>query len=440
MAAGLNVWMNGELVGNWRTGRGRVATFQYHETWLQSERVRALSLSLPITAGGREIRGEVVDNFFDNLLPENEKIRARIRTRYGTKSTNALDLLTEIGRDCVGAVQLLPENCAPEGFDEIRSTPLTDQDVEEILLDTTSNTARLGSDERDFRISIAGAQEKTALLRIGNQWHLPRGATPTTHILKLPLGLVGGARQFDMTDSVENEWLCAQIMDAMGFDVAPTEIATFGNQKVLVVERFDRAWGDAGWIVRLPQEDFCQATGTPASAKYEIDGGPGIAACLEVLRAGANADADRASFTLSQLAFWLLGATDGHAKNFSIFHLRGGAYSLTPLYDILSAWPIIGKGQNQLAIQDAKLAMGLRSKNMHYKMQEIQTRHWIALADSCGVPGMRQKMITLVENVNAALDDVWSRLPNRFPGQLWDRVRAGMQKQAILFARGLRDA
>ena len=66
MATGLNVWMNGELVGFWSAGRARISTFKYDDSWLRSEHVRALSLSMPITAWGREIRGEFVDNFFDN--------------------------------------------------------------------------------------------------------------------------------------------------------------------------------------------------------------------------------------------------------------------------------------------------------------------------------------------------------------------------------------
>lgn len=98
----LNVWMNGELVAEWTTGRTGTPILRYEESWTQSPRARALSLSLPITPD-REIRGSVVDNYFDNLLPDNPDIRRRIRQRYGLKSTAAFDLLEEIGRDCVAA-------------------------------------------------------------------------------------------------------------------------------------------------------------------------------------------------------------------------------------------------------------------------------------------------------------------------------------------------
>ncbi len=131
-----------------------------------------------------------------------------------------------------------------------------------------------------------------------------------------------------MTNSVENEWLCATLLGELGFEVAPTQMDRFGAQKVLIVERFDRRWMDGGaWIARLPQEDFCQATGTPGDLKYESDGGPGIRAGLDLLGGGSNARADALHFAQVQLAFWIMAATDGHAKNFSIFLERGGGFS-----------------------------------------------------------------------------------------------------------------
>jgi serine/threonine-protein kinase HipA len=444
---GLNVWMNGELVGLWSQARSGVHSFRYEESWVTSPAGRSLSLSLPITAGARELRGPVVENYFDNLLPDNERMRDRLRSRFAASSTAALDLLSAIGRDCVGAVQLLPPGAAPEGVDRIRSETLTDDEVERVLRGVTSARG-LGmhdgddDDEDGFRISLAGAQEKTALLRVGDRWCRPHGATPTTHILKLPLGLVGGM-QIDMSGSVENEWLCAQIVHALGLPVARTEIATFGSQKVLVVERFDRqrmGSGRKAWIARLPQEDFCQASGLPPGLKYEADGGPGMQRCLDVLAASEAPDADRARFLLSQLAFWLLAATDGHAKNFSIFHKRDGAFALTPLYDVLSAWPVIGEGPNQISAHRAKLAMALRTKNAHYRLRDIHARHWNELALRSGVSSLWDRMLGLVEGAPAALDRVSDALPARFPARLWSRVAQGVRAQARHFLEQAADA
>src|SRR5262249_43034268 len=158
---------------------------------------------------GRPVVGEKVGFFFDNLLPDSETIRRRVRTRFGTRSDDTFDLLEAIGRDCVGALQLLPDGMMPVSVFEIAATPLKEAEIEELLLGNSSDSVRLGQDEDEFRISIAGAQEKTALVRHRGRWCKPKKATPTTHIFKLPLGLVGG-RRMDMRESLENEWLCSR--------------------------------------------------------------------------------------------------------------------------------------------------------------------------------------------------------------------------------------
>jgi serine/threonine-protein kinase HipA len=358
MALALAVWMNGSFVGLWDGTRGGVSRLTYAQSWVESAQARPLSLSLPITAT-RTQQGPAVERWFDNLLPDSSSIRRRLQSRWRTPSSSPFDLLAAIGRDCAGAVQLLPDGMAPEGWDRIESEPMSEQQVARHLdAVTAGGPFNAQGDEEDLRLSLAGAQEKTALLRIGSKWHRPRGATPTTHILKLPLGLVGNL-QADMRESVENEWLCAQILRALGRRMAGTEMGSFAGRKVLVVERFDRGWrgpgaersqrktfkpGPGDWIARLPQEDLCQALGVPPEAKYESDGGPGMAECLSVLAQSENAVADRADFIKAQFVFWLLAATDGHGKNFSIAHRAGNAYSMTPLYDVLSAWPVIGEG------------------------------------------------------------------------------------------------
>ena len=453
--AALEIWMNGEHVGVWYASRSAVPIFRYDPQWAMSLSARALSLSLPITAGSSEHRGDVVAHYFDNLLPDSPGIRKRLAKRFNTRSTNAFDLLTAIGRDCVGAVQLLPEGMQPQGWDRIEAEPVTEEQVGRILKAVTSDAPLglrqadgIGEDnDEDFRISIAGAQEKTALLRIGQAWHRPRGATPTTHILKLPLGLVGNMRA-DLTESVENEWLCARIVHELGLRMAVTEMAAFGDQKVLVVERFDRRWrgiatgvpNHAGfipspqaWIARLPQEDLCQATGTAPSRKYESEGGPSMSDCVKVLAGSAKADTDRCDFVLAQLAFWMLAATDGHAKNFSIFHRRGATFDMTPLYDVISAWPIIGEGPNRVSEHTAKLAMALHSKNKHCKLRDIHARHWMILAERCGVDGVWERMIEMAERVDTALDRVQAMLPNDFPVRVWTAVHDGTKRHANQF-------
>jgi len=147
-----------------------------------------------------------------------------------------------------------------------------------------------------------------------------------------------------MSTSVENEWLCLQIMKHYGVDTADSQMAQFGEVKTLIVKRFDRKLSqNSDWIVRIPQEDFCQATGTPAGMKYESDGGPGIKKILDVLLQSESSISDRRLLIKTQILFWLLAASDGHVKKFSIFLLPKGNYHLTPLYDILSAYPVMGE-------------------------------------------------------------------------------------------------
>jgi serine/threonine-protein kinase HipA len=432
------VWMNGELVGRWYRGRTGHHRFVYDELWLSSPRTRPLSLSMPISAD-RTVEGVTVRNFFDNLLPDSETIRKRVATRFKTRSTESFDLLQAIGRDCVGAVQILPAGTHPEGFDRLVYKVLNSADIERILQSTPVEHALGARDDEDaeFRISIAGAQEKTALLRIGEQWCRPNGATPTTHILKLPLGLVGG-RKLDLSHSVENEWLCGRILREMGFPVAHSEIVEFGTQKALAVERFDREFvGDGAWIARLPQEDFCQALGVAPSQKYEADGGPGMTNILNVLAGSQAPIEDTMNFLLTQLAFWLLAAIDGHAKNFSIFLLPGGQYRLTPLYDVLSAWPVIGARAGEIPWQKARLAMALHSKNAHYKLAEIQPRHWQRLAIKSGTGSAWPAMVKMANNAVAATERAVKGLPPGFPVQTADAILSGVRRQQTTFLRAL---
>lgn len=429
----LAVWTNGALVGHWTPATRRPMELRYEDSWLASRSARPLSLSLPLPLVGNEpLRGDRVEHFFDNLLPDSGAIRKRLAQRYASGSEDTFDLLTAIGRDCVGAVQLLPVDEQPTGFDRIEGEVLNDEAVADLLRSTVSSGHFAHQDkDRDFRISIAGAQEKTALLRHDDQWLRPMGATPTTHIIKLPLGLVGNM-QADMRTSVYNEWLCLKFMDALGFDVAKADVVTFADHTpVLVVERFDRKRHPSGtWVLRLPQEDFCQALGVGPAQKYEADGGPGVERLAQVLSGSQNARADLRTLLASQVAFWLLAATDGHAKNFSIRLQAGGAYSLTPLYDVLSAWPIIGAGKSQLAWRNAKLAMAVSSKNRHYALATIMRRHFNATAAKCGWGENAEDIISdLLDRVELAIAAVTRQIPVDFPQDVAESIINGVRKQ-----------
>jgi serine/threonine-protein kinase HipA len=237
----LNLWANGEYVGRWTVNAAGNSELQYDAAWCASPRGRPISLSLPFNLHNEPLKGVRVSHYFDGLLPDSDSIRRRVAARFKTGSIDAFDLLAAIGRDCVGALQLLPDGAQPEGLDQVDGIVVDDEAIERHLLDMVNPDQRGGprDPDDDFRISLAGAQEKDAFLRWNGKWMKPRGATPTTHIFKLPIGLVGG-RKADFSTSVDNEWLCLRLFKEFGLPTANAEIATFGKQRVLVVERFDQ--------------------------------------------------------------------------------------------------------------------------------------------------------------------------------------------------------
>ncbi|RWD34912.1 MAG: type II toxin-antitoxin system HipA family toxin, partial [Mesorhizobium sp.] len=338
--APLNVFLNGRLVGVLRREATGAVDFKYADEWLSFRGTFPVSLSLPL----REDRyiGEPVLNVFDNLLPDSSDIRKRVAERVGAAGTDAYSMLTSLGHDCVGALQFLPDGADTGTAGEVNGKPVTGAEIADIVNNLAAAPLGMGEDE-DFRISIAGAQEKTALLRKDGQWFKPIGTTATTHILKPQIGRLPNG--IDLSNSVENEYLCLKLLEGMGVPVASVEIADFGERRTLVVERFDRLWTRDGRLLRQPQEDCCQALSVPPTRKYQSEGGPGMRDIINLLKGSDTPDADILTFMRANIIFWLLGATDGHAKNFSIFLSPGGGYRMTPLYDVLSAQPSLDTDQ-----------------------------------------------------------------------------------------------
>ena len=434
-ARALGVWMNGERVATWTLPSRAPQELAYDDDWLRSPDPRPLSLSMPTGPVGTSYRGAVVERYFDNLLPDSRDIRERIRERFAARSSGAFDLLSEIGRDCIGAVQLLPADEAPAEIRTIQGQLLRSADIERLLREMTNPLAFGGAQQlRDFRFSLAGAQEKIALLRSGNRWMRPVGTTPTTHILKLPIG--EAAHGIDLGTSVENEWICARILDAYDIPVAPCRMQRFGEQLTLVVERFDRRLSaDGSWILRLPQEDLCQACGAGREQKYEDKGGPGIRAIMNVLLGSARAEQDRLDFFRTQIVFWMLCAIDGHAKNFSLFIEAGGRFRLTPRYDVLSAFPVLGRGARQLPRSKLKMAMAVEGKNRHYAWQAIQRRHWEETARRCGIAAFWPSVLNdLLGRTSGVIDAVAAELPKGFPARVADPILKGLESSARLLA------
>ncbi|MDB5963412.1 MAG: hipA N-terminal domain protein [Massilia sp.] len=426
----LHLWANGDYVGRWTVDANGDAELQYDIAWRRSPRGRPISLSLPFNIRNEPLKGASVSHYFEGLLPDSDIIRKRVAARFKTGSIEAFDLLAAVGRDCVGALQLLPEGVEPEGLAQVDGIGVDEEAIERHLLEVV-NPDQYGAPpnpDDDFRISLAGAQEKHAFLRWDGKWLKPRGATPTTHIFKLPIGMVGG-RKADFSTSVDNEWLCLRLFKEYGLPTANAEIATFGSQRVLVVERFDRALSaDGRQLFRLVQEDFCQATGSSPLVKYENEGGPGLQQMFTLLQQSQQAAADMRTLMASQVLFWMLRAPDGHAKNFSIQLLAGeGRFKLTPIYDVMSAYPVIGAGPNQWADQDVKMAMALLGKNRHYLARGIMRRHFNSTAKKVGYGDSAEPLMQdFIARTPAVVDQIRAELPAGFSEQVADKILGGL--------------
>jgi serine/threonine-protein kinase HipA len=421
--APLNVYLNARLVGRLRRESSGAIDFQYDKDWLAWENAIPVSVSLPL----REDRyiGDPVIAVFDNLLPDNDDIRRRVAERSHADGSDAYSLLSAIGRDCIGALQFLPDGHAPAAAGTIDAKDVSDKDIAAIIANLASNPLGIGPDQ-DFRISLAGAQEKTALLYWKDKWRVPHGTTATTHIIKPQIGTLPNG--IDLTNSVENEHLCLELVAALGLPVAKSQIVDFAGRRVLAVERFDRTWTRDGRLLRLPQEDCCQALSVPPSRKYESEGGPGIRKISDFLKGSDTPDADQAAFFKAQVVFWLLGATDGHAKNFSIRLAPGGRFSMTPLYDIVSTQPSLDAkqiGQNQM-----KLAMAV-GDNRHYVVHTITGRHFVQTAKSCGLPDKTVKdVVTALSDTGAkTIDQVLGALPKGFPEKIAASIAEGTMRR-----------
>lgn len=421
--ATLDVLMNGRLVGFLHKSPSGAMAFQYAEGWLETSGVRPISLSLPLRASAYE--GAHVYSFFDNLLPDNERIRARIQARFQVANSHPFDLLGAVGADCVGAIQLGQEQSLKK-VNVTTAQALSTAEIAKLLKGYGMSPLGMNEEVADLRISIAGAQEKTALLWHQGQWCRPIGPTPTSHIFKLPIGSIA-KNDIDLSESCENEWLCLEIAKAFGFPTAKAQIQHFEDVKVLVVERFDRHWSrDGQWLMRLPQEDMCQALGISPNLKYQSDGGPGMVEIMKVLLGSNNANANREQFFRSQILFWLLAATDGHAKNFSIHLEPGGSYSLTPLYDVISFYPYISASK---PVQKIKMAMALKgTKRNNYHWSAIQPRHFISTAKAINFSPKKAELILkeMLEKANRVAEEVAERIPKGFPTHISEPILQGM--------------
>lgn len=425
-SSSLRVLLNGRSLGLLERGSNGAIAFRYDVEWLAWQYAIPASLSIPLSH--RRYTGASVTAVFDNLLPDDTRIRTLVAERIGAEGTDAYSLLAAVGRDCVGALQFLSPEEEPSPPGQIEAQPVSNREIAQLL--DRLEIAPLGLERDDaFRISIAGAQEKTALLWWAERWHKPVGTTPTTHILKPQIGRLPNG--IDLSNSVENEHFCLTLLRAFGLATASTRIAQFGKRRVLVVERFDRELTRGGRLLRRPQEDMCQALSIPPTQKYEDHGGPGVVQIMQLLNASDAPDEDRRTFMKAMILFWLMGATDGHAKNFSIFLAPGGRFRLAPLYDVLSADPSLAA--NQITQRQMRLAMAIGDRR-RYRVSDIIPRHFLQTAQSCGYD--QRQVLSIFADVHArgdeALQQALSEMPRGTPAAVIDPIAEALRRRLRL--------
>jgi serine/threonine-protein kinase HipA len=424
--APLRVYLNSRLVGHLLKEPGGATSFRYDETWLAWNNAIPVSLSLPLREDA--YRGAPVIAVFENLLPDSEMLRRQIAERMGAEGSDAYSLLAAIGRDCVGALQFVPEEEELVAGATVNGDPLDDDAIEKMLTGLARAPLGLARDD-DFRISLAGAQEKTALLYDRGQWLRPRGTTPTTHIFKPSIGKLPNG--VDLSDSVENEYYCLKLFAAFGLPVNDAAIETFGNTKALVVTRFDRLWTKDGRLLRLPQEDCCQALSFPPSRKYQNEGGPDLVRILDLLKASDTPEEDRKTVLKAQMLFWLIGASDGHAKNFSVSLRPGGSFSLTPLYDVLTVHA--NYDSHYINRSQMKLAMSVGDNN-HYRMDGIRSRHFFQTGKAAGLSksAVGRAIDEIASTAAGAMQKLAQELPLHFPENIHDSVGKALNERLRL--------
>ncbi len=398
--------LNGREIGRiHRDKRGRLS-FVYAEDWRRAREAHPLSLSMPIAAVKHG--HAVTEAFLWGLLPDNEAILSQWARKFHVSARNSFALVSQVGEDCAGAVQFVrPERL--EACLSAKAEPVEWLDEHAVaerlrLLQADPSAWRMLRDTGQF--SLTGAQPKTALFFKNGRWGVPSGRTPTTHILKPPTGTFDG--------HAENEHFCLILARRLGLPTAASAIVRFEDQTAIVIERYDRRRIE-GQILRIHQEDVCQALGVPPTQKYENEGGPGAKAIIALLRThSSDQEADVSTF-LDALAFnWLTAATDEHAKNYSLLIGSAGHVRLAPLYDLASALPY-----NDMHFQKLKLAMKI---GPDYRLRDIGEREWRRLAEN-----IRSDPDALLQRIT----DLAARLPDE-AATLRDRLRSeGLHHRVI---------
>lgn len=399
MSKELRVLIDGHQIGTViQDVRGRFR-FAYDESYRRSEAAIPLSLSMPLSTAEHD--DKAVRPYLWGLLPDNDDTLNKWGKRFGVNPRNPFAVLGEVGEDLQGAIQIV----SPERIDELKKregvAPLSRALLAESFAELLRDPGAIEFTPGGGRFSLAGAQRKKPLYLVSSKWYEPRGATPSTHILKPPIvGLAG---------QVENEMFCLRLAPRLGLPAPKCWTELFGYIPAVVVERYDRRRlsgrkvlpidSPGGEVYRVHQEDCCQALKVDPRNKYQRDGGPGMRAIMELLSGSGKPSEDRDRFMRACAFNFVIAGTDAHGKNYGLLLAAGGRYRLAPLYDIAS-WLPYSKNS-----REDRLAM---SVDGYYHIDRILPRHWEDEARKCGYSP--DKAIAHIRDLIARLPDEAARL------------------------------
>jgi serine/threonine-protein kinase HipA len=357
--------------------------FRYDPSWLARNDAVPLSRSLPLRE--QPFRGKQARVFFAGILPE-EGPRQQIAKILGISERNDFAMLERIGGECAGAVSLLPEAESPPVPTTASYRELSEQELADIIAELPRRPLLAG--QEGIRLSLAGAQDKLPVVMRGKGIALPLDDTPSTHIIKPEPARFSGL--------VANEALCMTLARRVGLNVPQVTVRAVDGHPCLVVQRYDRVTLPDGSIVRVHQEDFCQAMGFPPEHKYQQEGGPLLRDCIAMLREWSSVPVlDIRDFTDGVIFNILIGNADAHAKNYSLLY-RNGEHRLAPLYDLVCtlAWPELSTVP---AMKIGKSA----------SIESITQDHWKKMAEETGLgwPMLRDRLKLMAQKTLQELDD-----------------------------------
>jgi serine/threonine-protein kinase HipA len=359
----LHVFLHDVFVGRLTQVQGQLS-FSYDDAYLHTSDAKAISGSMPLSNVVYE--SHIAAPFFSGLLPD-EGVRYRLAKYLHVSEKNIFGLLEAIGGECAGAISIYPEGKRPDVTATSSYLILDTQQANDVLASLESRPFLVGQD--DIRISGAGAQNKLMIAFVDGKLTIPKGQTPSTHIIKPAIK--------GLDDTVYNEFFCMRLAKKVGLITPEVFVLKLEKNSYYVVARYDRIQDKSGAISRLHQEDFCQIQQVPPEIKYENEGGPNLLDCFTILDArikqGHMAGINKLRL-LQQIIFnYLIGNGDAHAKNFSILY-QANACELAPCYDLLST---VVYSDNP----KAKMAMKIGGE---YQFGLIQKKHWQRLAEQMG--------------------------------------------------------